>query len=202
MGVYSIKPRFQAMLRGVEQALVARRVHPDHLTLGAVGLAAAGGVLLWASSVVPGLLLLVPPLVLGRTALNALDGMVARDRGLARPWGEVLNECGDRLADVLLFTGAALAPGSHGGLGAAVLVVMLLASYVGTATRAAGGRRQYGGIMGKADRMLALGGMAVLAFALPGVPVFTVCLGLVLAGLGATLITRLGAAYVDLQSVR
>lgn len=43
-----------------------------------------------------------------RLALNALDGLVARDLGPARPWGEVLNEVSDRLADLALFVGAAL----------------------------------------------------------------------------------------------
>jgi phosphatidylglycerophosphate synthase len=142
----------------------------------------------------------VPGLALARTALNALDGMVARAAGLARPWGEVLNELGDRLADVAFFAGVALAPGSSPALGCAVLVAMLLCSYLGTAARAAGGRRQYGGIMGKADRMIYLGGAAVLAFLLPGVPVFTGFLTIVLAGLGLTILSRLRATYADLQS--
>ena len=33
-------------------------------------------------------------------AAHALDGLVARTLGLARPWGEVLNELSDRVADV------------------------------------------------------------------------------------------------------
>lgn len=43
MGVYSIKPAFQRSLRGVEEVLVARNVHPDVITLGALALSAAGG---------------------------------------------------------------------------------------------------------------------------------------------------------------
>src|SRR5262249_14487971 len=151
---------------------VRRRVHPDLLTFAALGLAVLGGVALVASAWAAWLLLLVPPIVLARTALNALDGLVARGTGLARPWGEVLNEVGDRLADIALFGGVALAPGSDLGLGAVALVAMLLSSYIGTVAKAAGGHRQYGGVMGKADRMIALGVAATLAFCLPGVPVF------------------------------
>jgi phosphatidylglycerophosphate synthase len=201
-GIYGIKPRFQQALRGVEAVLIRRHIHPDTLTLSALLLAGLGGATLLASQWVAGLLLLVPPLVLARTALNALDGMVAVDTGVARPWGEVLNEFCDRLADVALFAGVALAPGSSPGLGAAVLVAMLLSSYAGTVAKAAGGRRQYGGVMGKADRMIGLGAAAVLAFALPGVPVFAGFLLVVLAGLIVTLVQRLGATYVDLQSPR
>src|SRR5207237_4559305 len=88
-GIYGIKPRFQKALGGVERWLVARRVHPDYLTFAALALSIVGGVVLYASRWTPWLLLLVPLIALGRTALNALDGLVARGTGLARPWGEV-----------------------------------------------------------------------------------------------------------------
>jgi hypothetical protein len=84
-------------------------------------------------------------------------------------------------------------------LGVAVLVAMLLSSYLGTAAKAAGGRRQYGGVMAKADRMLVLSGAAVAAFLLPGVPVFAVALGVVLAGLAVTLVQRARSTYHDLH---
>jgi hypothetical protein len=76
---------------------------------------------------------------------------------------------------------------------------MLLSSYLGTAAKAAGGRRQYGGVMAKADRMLVLSGAALLAFFLPGVPVLTVALGVVLAGLVVTLVQRARSTYHDLH---
>ncbi|HEX9990181.1 MAG TPA: CDP-alcohol phosphatidyltransferase family protein [Chloroflexia bacterium] len=202
MGIYSIKPGFQRSLRGVEMFLVRRRVHPDYLTLAAVGLSLVGGAALYGAWVAPWLLLVVPGLALGRIALNALDGLVARGTGLARPWGEVLNELCDRLSDVALFAGVALAPGSDVGLGAAVLVAMLVSSYVGTAAKAAGGRRQYGGVMGKADRMIMLSVACVTAFALPALPVLRFFLALVLVGLCVTIFQRLRATYADLQSVR
>ena len=41
-GIYAIKPGFQRLLRPVEDGLVARRVHPDGLTLAALALAVAG----------------------------------------------------------------------------------------------------------------------------------------------------------------
>jgi CDP-diacylglycerol---glycerol-3-phosphate 3-phosphatidyltransferase len=198
-GIYGIKPRFQQSLRQVEAFLIRRRVGPDALTLGAVPLCALGGAALVAGRWSPWLLLAIPPIAIGRTALNALDGMVARDTGVARPWGSVLNEFCDRLSDVALFTGVAFARGSDTRLGGAVLVAMLLSSFAGNAARAAGGTRQYGGVMGKADRMIYLSVAAVLAFALPRVPVFRYFLVLVLAGLGLTIVQRLRAAYAELQ---
>lgn len=198
-GIYSLKPRFQQALGGIERFLVRKRVHPDYLTFGALVLSVLGGAALYGSVQAAWLLLLVPVVVLTRTALNALDGLVARGTGLARPWGEVLNEVCDRLSDVALFAGVGLASGSSSVLAACVIVAMLLSSYVGVLSKAAGSKRQYGGIMGKADRMIYLGIASVVAFLLPNVPVFTWFLALCLVGLLVTLIQRLKATYNDLK---
>ncbi len=154
MGIYGIKPKFQQVLMTVERPLVRWRVPPDVLTLSALGISFLGGFALFASQWTVWTLLAVPFAVLIRICLNALDGMVAKDLGVARPWGEVLNELCDRLADVAFFVGLALVPGINIPIVVGVLVLMLVTSYVGILSRAAGGPRQYGGVMGKADRMI------------------------------------------------
>jgi hypothetical protein len=78
-------------------------------------------------------------------------------------------------------------------------VVMLLCSYLSIVSKAAGGKRQYGGIMGKADRMIYLSIASVIAFALSGDHVFTIFLFVVLAGLLLTIPVRARATYADLQ---
>ena len=200
MGIYQIKPWFQRLLGGIERALVKRRVHPDYLTLGALALSIVGGLLLYAANWLPVLTLLLVPVAIGRTALNALDGLVARGTGLARPWGEVLNEFCDRLADVALLTGVSFAPGSTPQLGAVVIVLMLLSSYLGTAAKAAGGKRQYIGVMGKADRMIYLSIASVVATIFPAWPIYSLYLAIVLIGLFYTIVQRLEATHADLQS--
>ena len=202
MGIYQIKPWFQRRLRGAEAALVRRRVHPDYVTAAALVLSVLGALALWGSRWAPLLLLLVIPVAIGRTTLNALDGLVARGTGLARPFGEVLNEFCDRISDVSLLTGASFAVGSDARLGAVTIVAMLLSSYLGTAAKAAGGMRQYGGVMGKADRMIYLSIAVVPAALFPALPVLTVYLAVVLAGLLVTIVQRFRATYADLQPVR
>ena len=202
MGIYAIKPTFQRSLRGPEDWLVARRVHPDVLTVTALALSVAGGGALYAAAWAPPLLLLLPLVALGRTALNALDGLVAVRTGVARPWGEVLNEFCDRLAAVALFGGLALAPTTDGRLGAAALVAVLLGSYLGILSKAAGGRRQYAGIMGKADRMLYLA-VATAVAGLAGRPEWlNAYLALVLVGALITIVQRGRRTYADLESRR
>lgn len=202
MGLYAAKPRFQQMLAGTADWLAERGVHPDLLTGTALLSSGLGGLALAGSAVAPGLVLVVAPVALGRIALNALDGLVAQRSGLARPWGEVLNEVGDRAADVALVGGVALAPGSSPALGAVAVVLMLLTSYLGTAAKAAGGRRQYGGVMGKADRLALLALAAPAAFLFPAWPVWPAFLTIMVVGLTLTFAQRLRAAHVDLQSAR
>ena len=156
MGIYQIKPRFQQSLAGAEGYLVRHRVHPDYITFGALILSIGGGMALWGTHWSRWLFLVIPVVAIGRTALNALDGLVAHATGLARPWGEVLNEFSDRMADVALFTGVALAIGSNFQLGMTTIIAILLSSYLAILSKAAGGKRQYVGVMGKADRMIYL----------------------------------------------
>lgn len=162
-GIYSIKPWWQRQLSGIENTLVAHRIHPDLVTLSGVGFAGLLGVALAASGQWSIAALAVAPLAIGRLAANALDGLVARRMGVARPWGEVFNEFGDRLADTAVFVGLALNSAIFSPLAWGVLVLTLLNSYLGTVAKAAGGKRQFGGLLAKADRMIYLAAFSPLA---------------------------------------
>lgn len=200
MGVYSIKPAFQRSLRAAEDALVERGVHPDVITLSALGISAAGGAAFALAGRYPWLLLAAPAVALVRTALNALDGLVAKRTGKARPWGEVLNEFSDRLADVALLGGLALSGLASGYLAAAAIVTVLLGSYLGTLSKAAGGPRQYGGVLGKADRMLLLSLAAPLAVFVDGEIVLNATFAIVLVGSVLTIVQRGVKTHADLRS--
>ena len=200
-GIYLLKPAFQRSLSGVERWLVERRVHPDWLTGLALVLSIGGGVCLYFAPDRLWLLALVPVVAFVRTALNALDGLVARKTGLARPWGEVLNELADRIADVSLIGGLALAAPASLALGTGALVAMLLSSYLAILSKAAGGRRQYMGPMGKADRMVLLAAGAPCGFFLPLEWVYNGILAIVLVGCLLTLVRRTQATYADVHAL-
>jgi CDP-diacylglycerol---glycerol-3-phosphate 3-phosphatidyltransferase len=155
-GIYGIKPWWQRRLAGVERELLRRQVHPDIITLAGVACAGLLGLTLALSGTWGWLALLVAPFAIGRLAANALDGLVARKSGLARPWGEVFNEVSDRVADAAVFVGLALNPAVYAPLAWGALTLTLLNSYLGTAAKAAGGQRQFGGLLAKADRMIYL----------------------------------------------
>jgi CDP-diacylglycerol--glycerol-3-phosphate 3-phosphatidyltransferase len=200
-GIYLLKPAFQRSLGGIERWLIARRVHPDWLTGAALALSIGGGICLYLAPERLWLLALVPVVAVVRTALNALDGLVARETGLARPWGEVLNELSDRVADVALFGGLALAGPASLVLGLGAIVAMLLSSYLAILSKAAGGRRQYMGPMGKADRMVLLIVGAVCGLFLPLGWVYSGILWIVLVGCLFTLYRRMQATYADVQGL-
>lgn len=195
--LYAIKPKFQTVLRGLADRCIARGISADTLT--AAGLAAAalaGGLIATAGAPPQPWILLVPPLLFARIACNALDGMVARGGGTARPWGTVLNELGDRAADLLCFGGVILSGALSPFVALALLTLLLLVSYVGVVGQAAGGERSHAGPLGKADRMLLLGAYCCLA---PFVPWAAPALGwALLIGLAVTAANRLRAIHGEL----
>ncbi len=80
--IYDLKPRFQALLRPLSDALVRSRLSANDVTLGALLLSAAHGawLALMPNSAWP--LLLLPVTLFVRMAMNAIDGM--RRRSMAR----------------------------------------------------------------------------------------------------------------------
>ncbi|MGH2705108.1 MAG: CDP-alcohol phosphatidyltransferase family protein [Actinomycetota bacterium] len=196
MGIYAIKPAFRRRLAGASRWCVRHGVSADTLTLAGVVASLAGGAGLAGGVQRRWLLLVVPVLAIGRTALNALDGMVAGEAGTARPFGEVLNELADRVSDAAWFVGLGFAAGMFPAL--AALVLAYLSSQVGVATKAAGGPRVYAGIMGKADRMVLLSAASLLAVPI-GLVVLTWAAWIAAAGAAVTIAQRLAAGLSALR---
>lgn len=89
--------------------------------------------------------------------LDGLDGALARKTGTASKYGDFLDHVIDRYADVFIISGIFLGGYLRADLGALVITGVLLASYLGTQAQAVGVGRIYGGVMGRADRMIVLG---------------------------------------------
>jgi CDP-diacylglycerol--glycerol-3-phosphate 3-phosphatidyltransferase len=152
------------MLRWLEPVLarLARAgVRPDWLTLAAIPAGALGGAGILASPAVPVALLLVPLAAGLRILLNLLDGALARRTGRVHPRGELYNELGDRVADVLFLAPVALVPGALAPAVWLGVVLAVLASFTSVATKAAGGGRTYRGILSKPGRMALVAVFAV-----------------------------------------
>ena len=161
MALYDVKPRFRALLARLVPALSP--IHPDWITLGGFACSLVAAILFAWAEERRWLFLVIPLLLLARITLNALDGLVAQATGKARAFGEVVNEVCDRLSDAAILIGIAINLSST-GWGIAALTGVFLSSYIGILGKAVGAGRQYGGVLGKADRMLYLGLTCVAAF--------------------------------------
>lgn len=168
MSLYGLKPRFQRLLRPLLAALAERGISPNQLTVVALLLSVLLGasISLWPTAHWP-LLLLAPGLLL-RMALNALDGMLAREYQQSSPLGAVLNELGDVLADVALYFPLAWVPGVPASSLVSFVVLGLLTEFAGLLGPLVGTSRCYVGPLGKADRALIMGGLGLcLGLGLP-----------------------------------
>src|SRR5213075_3452887 len=87
---------------------------------------------------------------------NMLDGMVAVAAGKASARGEIVNDLPDRISDVIIFVGVAHSDLMNPLIGYWTAIFSLFTAYVGLFGQAIGGRREFGGIMSKPWRMVAL----------------------------------------------
>ena len=115
--------------------------------------------------------------------------------------GEVWNETGDRVADVLFIGGLALVPAVGPWLALSAAIAAVLASYVGITAKAAGAPRQYGGVMSKPGRMIVLAVAAPLAFFSADDGWLALAAAVILVGSLLTLVGRLLAAARALDAV-
>ena len=122
--------------------------------------------------------------LLVRMALNALDGMMARNFSMTSKGGAVLNELGDVVSDALVMWPWALVSGVHVGWVAALLWQAAVNEYAGVLGASVSGERRYEGPMGKSDRTLVWGIFCLLLGAGIAVEPYAMCgVYVVLAGL-------------------
>jgi phosphatidylglycerophosphate synthase len=189
--IYDLKPKFQALLRPLSDALARAGVSANGVTLAALGLSLAHGAWLALAPQSRWPFLLLPLTLFVRMALNALDGMMAREHGMASPAGAVLNELGDVVSDTALYLPFALVAGVNAALVVLVVILAIIGEMAGALGPLVGAPRRYDGPLGKSDRAFAFGLLALLIGVgiAPGVwSTFMLAVLLVLSGL--TIVNR------------
>jgi CDP-diacylglycerol--glycerol-3-phosphate 3-phosphatidyltransferase len=160
--VYNLKPRFQSLLRPLVGGLARSGVTANQVTLAAVAVSVVTGATLFLAPGASWALLLVPAVLLLRMALNAVDGMLAREHGQQSRLGALLNELGDVVSDAALYLPFAMTPGLDPRLVVVIVVLAVIAEMTGVVAVQVGGERRYDGPMGKSDRAFAFGLLALL----------------------------------------
>lgn len=160
--IYDIKPAFQNLLRPITRSLASAGVTANQVTLAAALLSCAVGacVALFPEKRWP--LLVLPGFLFVRMALNAIDGMLAREHNMKSRLGAVLNEIGDVVADTALYLPLALVPGFSMWLMVIITILAIISEMTGVVAIQIGATRRYDGPMGKSDRAFVFGLLALL----------------------------------------
>ena len=203
--LYQLKPGFQNLLRPLVGALARAGVTPNQVTLTALLLSMAAGAALIFFPRSGAILLAIPLVMFVRMALNAIDGMLAREYGMQTVTGGFLNEFCDVLSDCALYL-----PFSWVVPDARIWIVTftlfaVLTEFAGVLAQALGATRRYDGPMGKSDRAFLIGLMALLLGA--GFAPGAWCGMLVAAGCALALLTvfrriKNGALELELRQTK
>ena len=199
--VYDLKPRFQALLRPGVGALARAGVTANQVTAGAAILSLAAGATMFLLPDRRWPLLLLPLILLLRMALNAVDGMLAREHGQKSRLGALLNELGDVVSDAALYLPLALVPGIPPAPVVALVVLAGLSELAGVLGVTIGASRRYDGPAGKSDRALVLGAVGLaLGLGAPAGRWLEVLLWVLAAGVALTVVNRARAALAEARS--
>ena len=160
--IYDLKPRFQNLLRPLNNSLVKLGITANMVTITAMMLSIALGI---AIALYPDnllLLLLMPLWLFLRMALNAIDGMLAREHHMQSQIGAVLNEMGDVISDSALYLPLALVSGVYALPLVILVIVSVMVEMVGVVAIQIGASRRYDGPFGKSDRAFGFGLLCLL----------------------------------------
>lgn len=197
--IYQLKPAFQNLLRPISDALARAGVTANQITVLAVALSCMVGFCLWRYPAERWPLLLVPGFLFLRMALNAIDGMLAREHRQKSALGAILNELGDVVSDTALYLPFAMLPGIMPEWVVLIVFAAVISEMAGVVAIQIGASRRYDGPMGKSDRAFVFGALALaLGLGVTG----GAWVNWVLAGLLALLVlTILNRARQALQEI-
>lgn len=160
--IYEIKPTFQNLLRPITRALAAGGITANQVTVVAALLSCGVGACLLWFPLENWPLLVLPAFLFVRMALNAIDGMLAREHGMKSKLGAILNEVGDVISDTALYLPLALVPGFEPRLVVVTVILAIISELTGIVAVQIGATRRYDGPMGKSDRAFIFGLLALL----------------------------------------
>jgi archaetidylinositol phosphate synthase len=135
---------------------------PNAFTVASFLVAIAAGIFFYLNLIVAALVMV------GLNAVfDAMDGALARAMNIEGPKGDFLDHVVDRYADIFIITGI-IGGGNAGWLiGIFALTGVLMSSYLGTQAQAVGVGRYYGGLLGRADRLLLIMVAGILTLIFP-----------------------------------
>ena len=172
MSIYDLKPKFQNLLRPLVIKLEQRGVTANQVTLTACTISVILGLILTALSGYHWLFILIPIWLFVRMALNAIDGMLAREFNQKSRLGGYLNEITDVVSDAALYLPFAfISPFDALQIGL-IIWLSALTEFCGVLGQVQGKTRRYDGPLGKSDRAFLFGVLGLVYVFVPTLPDF------------------------------
>lgn len=164
ISIYNIKPKFQKLLRPILKWLHCRNVTANQITISSIVLSFLIGISFWNADKICLLFLTLPIGLLIRMALNALDGMMAREYNQQTKKGELLNEVGDIVSDLFIFFPLLKFEKEIVYTIGLFLALSIINEFSGIMGKIVGNERRYEGPMGKSDRAFVLSLYGIVSF--------------------------------------
>ena len=161
--IYQLKPAFQSLLRPLVSSMAGAGIRANTVTVLActMSIAVGGLMLVWHGAAWP--LLVLPVFLVVRMAMNAIDGMLAREHGQQSRLGGLLNELTDVISDAALYLPLAFVAGLEPALVVLIVVLGIIGEMTGVLGPVLGAERCYDGPLGKSDRAFVFGALALWA---------------------------------------
>ncbi|KAF2389176.1 MULTISPECIES: CDP-alcohol phosphatidyltransferase family protein [Pseudomonas] len=198
--IYQLKPAFQNLLRPLVQRLFDNGTTANQITVLAGVISVVVGVAIACFAQHLWVFVLIPVWMILRMALNAIDGMLAREFGQQSRLGAYLNELCDIVADCALILPFALIADVSVLIVLSVTLLALFSEYSGVLGPMVGASRRYDGPMGKSDRAFVLGVLATgIAIGWISALWINVVFGVVAVLLAYTLVNRVRQGLKEVQ---
>ncbi len=197
--IYGLKPKFQSQLRPLSNGLARAGVTANMVTIVAMLLSFATGLAIFHFRSIR-VLLLLPAVLFLRMALNAIDGMLAREHNQKSAVGAILNELGDVFSDAALYLPLATSPPFDAALMVLIVLLAVISEMTGVVAVQIGASRRYDGPMGKSDRAFVFGILGLLLGL--QMPIFRVVIPVQWAVLVLLLVTIVNRARGALPEIR
>jgi phosphatidylglycerophosphate synthase len=157
---------FGRFIEPIVELSIRLGLSPNMLSTISFIFAVASGLLFYLSNY-PNSLIFAAIFMVLSALLDAVDGAVARKIDQANARGDLLDHVFDRYADLFILCGILFGGYAPAWIGVLAITGVILTSYMGTQAQAVGVGRYYGGILGRADRLILLLGTTILNWAYP-----------------------------------
>ena len=149
-------------MKPIVNFLYKMNIKPNQVTIVACILSIMIGVIFYFNHDSTWIYIVIPIFMFVRMALNAVDGVLAKDFNLQSGLGKYLNELTDVISDAALFLPFILVVSPHSETVIIFILLTIISELAGVMVDNISGNRHYSGPWAKRDRAFLIGAISVL----------------------------------------